>query len=70
MVGTVGCSSLNKFTSSQVAVDPGNGSDVRILKDAWNWDQGFHYAHQGEGMALVQLNNNEPVHLILSLIHI
>lgn len=64
MVGTVGCSSLNKFTSSQVAVDPGNGSDVRILKDAWNWDQGFHYAHQGEGMALVQLNNNEPVHLI------
>ena len=62
--GLAGCSSLNKSTSSQVAVDPSSGSDVRILKDAWNWDEGFHYAHQGDGMALIRLDNNEPVHLI------
>ena len=62
--GLAGCSSLNKSTSSQVAVEPSSGSDVRILKDAWNWDEGFHYAHQGDGMALIRLDNNEPVHLI------
>ena len=62
--GITGCSSLNNSTSTQVAIDPANGSNVRILKDAWNWDEGFHYAHQGDGMALIRLDNNEPVHLI------
>ena len=61
---TIGCSSLNKSTSSQITVDPSNGSDVHILKDAWNWDKGFHYAQQGEGMAFMDLKNSEPVHLI------
>lgn len=59
-----GCSSLYKSTESQIAVDPSQGSDVRILKDDWNWDEGFHFARQGEGMALVELDNKEPVHLI------
>lgn len=63
-LGVHGCSSLNKSTESQIAVDPSQGSDVRILKDDWNWDEGFHFAHQGEGIALVNLDNSEPVHLI------
>ena len=59
-----GCSRLHKSPSSQVAIDPAYGSNVHILKDAWNWDVGFHYAHQGENIALIQLDNREPVHLI------
>ena len=59
-----GCSSLNKSTAAHIVVDPSQGTDVHILQDHWNWDEGFHFSEQGVGMALLELDNNEPVHLV------
>lgn len=59
-----GCSSLNKATTAHIVVDPENGTDVSILKDSWDWDRGFHYSEEGIGMAVLALDNHEPVHLI------
>ena len=64
MASVQGCSSLNKSTAAHVVVDPSQGTDVHILKDDWNWDQGFHFSEKGVGMALIELDNNEPVHLV------
>lgn len=61
---TTGCSALNKNTRSLVSVEPSESNEVTLLKDAWNWDQGFHYQQFGEGLGTVLLSNKEPVHLI------
>ena len=59
-----GCSTFYRLTSSQVAVNPAEGANVQILQDAWDWNEGFHYTYQGEGMAWLNLSNEESVHLI------
>lgn len=61
---STGCSVLYRSTSSQIAVHPENGSDVKISKDAWDWTEGFHYDPMGQGMTWIDLDNKEPVHLI------
>lgn len=61
---TPGCSTLYRSTNSQVAVNPVNGDNVRILQDAWNWDEGFHFQDRGKGITWVNMDNNQSVHLI------
>lgn len=59
-----GCSTFYRSTSSQIAINPSQGADVKILQDTWDWNEGFHYTHRGDGMAWLNLNNEESVHLI------
>lgn len=59
-----GCSALNRNTRSTVRIDDASGEDVTLLKDAWDWNTGFHYQPIGEGVGTVMLKNTDPVHLI------
>lgn len=59
-----GCSALNRNTRSTVQIDDTEAQDITLLKDAWDWDTGFHYQPIGKGIGTVVLNNTEPVHLI------
>ena len=58
------CSALNRNTRSTVGVDDSDRDGVTLLKDAWNWNEGFHYQPIGEGVGTVVLSNKDPVHLI------
>lgn len=59
-----GCSALNFNTHAKFIIDPLGPQDVSISKDAWSWEKGFHYEHEGKDSTVIKLNNSENVHLI------
>lgn len=59
-----GCSVLYNNSKAWIESTTHSADEIYIFKDAWNWDEGFHYEFVGTNTSMVPLANNEPVHLI------
>ena len=59
-----GCSIFYTNSRAWIESNTRSAEEIYIFKDAWNWDDGFHYEFVGTNNSMVSLPNDEPVHLI------